>query len=113
MSTKDQGHKIKIESKFSLCGMKVWIDNKEINGVCNIQFEHHVDAPPIVVLTISPNSVEISGEAAVAMLTKDIPVSQEILWASLAERLHDGTIRITPAGMRVLLNAISKEDRLT
>jgi hypothetical protein len=107
-----KGHEIKVKADFSLCGTKVWIDDKEINGVQNIQFEHPVNAPPVVVLTISPNTVEISGEAATAMMTQNMPVSQEILWANLAERLHDGTIRVTPAGMRVLLSAIPQKERL-
>lgn len=112
MSVKDQGHKIKVESSFSLSGTRVWIDDKEINGVRNVQFEHCVYAPPLVILTISPNSVEISGDAATAKLIHAIPVSQEILWAQLAERLHDGTVRLTMAGLQALLDSIKKDDRL-
>lgn len=106
-------HKIKIKAPFAAMGTQVWIDDMKIGGVQNIAFEHPVGEMPTVVLTLSPESLEIHGDVNIEMLTADISALNQLAWAQFFEMSQDGKVFLTGAALRMLLAMVPPSRDLT
>ena len=68
MSKKNEGHHVRIVTpEFASMGTRVFIDDMEIAQIINVEFNHRVENPPIVLIEFCPESVEIGAEALVVM----------------------------------------------
>lgn len=60
MSEIKERHRIRIEASFAPYGTKVWLDDKELYGVRNIEFKHPAGSAPEVIIHLFPEGVELS-----------------------------------------------------